>query len=197
MFTIIEDCSPYYIRFTYDGIEKVVDICNEALDNDTFPREKFLRLSVERADAILEVSPIQQLVPLKRGRAVMLRTPPGGSQRAHKDGVATKCSFNYSIRILDDKSTTNWYTDEDLAIYKILSPDPHVPSREVIGFDKDKHKPICTLHARPNECMLINVDIFHAWDNSQSDNERVMLTLRAINQEDFTFEQARLTLFGY
>jgi hypothetical protein len=126
----------------------------------------------------------------------MLRTQPGGGHRPHKDGAATKCSFNYSIRILDDDSETTWYTDQELADCRIYLPETPA-SREIIGFDKTRHKPICTLKAKPNECMLINVNIFHAWDNSQSSNERVMLTLRAEDQDNITFEQARQILFGY
>jgi hypothetical protein len=92
-------------------------------------------------------------------------------------------------------SKTTWYTDEELAGCTMDYPMVP-PSREVIDFDKNKHTPACTLHAQPNECMLINVNVFHAWDN-QSPNERVMLTLRAVDQDTLTFEQAKLKLFGH
>ena len=196
MFTIIEDCSPYYIRFTYDGMEQVIDICNEALEADTFADSRFLTLNEDKARQVLDNNSIHKLIPLKDKRAVMLRTPPGAGWRAHKDGFSTKCSFNYSIRILDDKSETTWYADEEFSNHQMdysISP----PSREVLDFDKNNHTPACTLRAKPNECMLINVNIFHAWDNTQSTNERVMLTLRAVDQDVITFEQARFKLFGY
>ncbi|CAB4241604.1 hypothetical protein UFOVP71_142 [uncultured Caudovirales phage] len=194
MFTIIEDCSPYYIRFTHTNIEKVIDICEAVLSTET-THKKFLTLDTADANNVLSASPINEIIPLRVERVTMFCTEPGASWRAHKDGFATKCSFNYSIRILDDKSETTWYTDEELAMYEIYNPLTP-PSREVLGFNKDNHVPACTLHAQPLECMLINVDIFHAWDNSQSSNERVMLTLRAVDLSTLTFEQARLKLFG-
>ena len=33
MYTIIEDCSPFYIRFTHDGLDKIINICKHGMEN--------------------------------------------------------------------------------------------------------------------------------------------------------------------
>jgi hypothetical protein len=68
-----------------------------------------------------------------------------------------------------------------------------------VGFVRNKHTPAKTLIAKPDECMLINTDIFHDWDNSKSSNLRVILTLRLELETTGSvyFEDARKIIFGY
>ena len=103
-----------------------------------------------------------------------------------------KFGLNYHVSIKDDKCVTSWYADEELAEYK-LWPSQH--SRELIGADLKKHTPLKSVVFKPGEVSLLNVDMFHAFDNSQSDNERVVLTFRDMPVRH-TFEEARHILFG-
>jgi len=50
--------------------------------------------------------------------------------------------------------------------------------------------------AKPNECILFNTDIWHDFDNSQSTNRRMVLTLRVNNPSTFYFDDAKKALFG-
>ena len=37
---IIEDCSPYYIRFTHDGINDLVDLCQSYVTAELLEKNK-------------------------------------------------------------------------------------------------------------------------------------------------------------
>jgi len=51
--------------------------------------------------------------------------------------------------------------------------------------------------AKQGEVVLFNTDIFHDVDNTDSKNERTILTLRSTLFEKLDFFQAREILFGY
>jgi hypothetical protein len=193
MYTIIEDCSPFYIRFTHPGIERVIDFCNQQVP-EISRKFEHLKFSPEVGTELLNLVPICQQIPLMKQRASLFITAPGASYRAHKDGLDHRFSINYTTRVLDDLCITSWYSDEDLKNYSIDTLGGI--SRECEGFDKTKHTPIKTMTASPNEVILFNTEIFHAWDNSQSPNSRVVLTLRAINPGNMYFEDAKQRLFG-
>lgn len=202
MYEIIENCYPYYIRFTHPGIDELIKYCEECMpDLDKLP-DGFTHYPLPLRDA----ARVQSLTPTSAdifyviNRMSLFITKPGYRYRAHKDGVDHKFSINYPIRVLDDKCVTSWYSDEDLNAYDIDKLKsrrfPQGISRECIGFDKSKHTPIKTMTARPGECILFNTDIFHDWDNSESTNHRVVLTLRHIDAGNTTFEDASNILFG-
>ena len=123
---------------------------------------------------------------------------PGIYYRAHKDGLVNRFSINYMCRVLDDKCVTNWYSDEDLKDYPIDNL-PSKWSRECDGFIKENHIPTKSFVAQQGECILFNTELFHDWDNSSSQNERVVLTLRIIEElkPQTYFEDARKILFNY
>ena len=74
---------------------------------------------------------------------------------------------------------------------------PRVQSRVIRDFKFDKEQPVKQMTAKPNEVLLFNTDLWHNWDNSASDKERVILTLRTKEPANFYFEDARKILFGY
>jgi hypothetical protein len=193
MYTIIEDCSPFYIRFTHPGIERVIDFCNQHTPK-TSKRFEHCKFSPEVGAELLNLVPVCQQIPLMKQRASLFITAPGTIYRAHKDGPNHRFSINYTTKILDDLCITSWYDDEDLKNYPIDTLGG--VSRECDGFDKNNHTPIKTMTAEPNEIILFNTEIFHAWDNSQSPNVRVVLTLRAVDPGNMYFEDARQRLFG-
>ena len=129
-------------------------------------------------------------------RVSLFVTQPGFYYRAHKDGLNHRCSINYTVKILDDKCLTSWYSDNDLKEYEIDNLASKT-SREAIGFDKAKHVPLKSMIAVQNECILFNTDIYHDFDNSKSQNERIVLTLRLENPGDMYFDNVRKILFNY
>ena len=86
MYTIIEDCSPYYIRFTHEGLDKIIDICKQGMQGveleKTFTHYKF---SPEIRQKILSATPLSQSLDLDQNRASMFVTKGGRYYRAHKD----------------------------------------------------------------------------------------------------------------
>ena len=193
MFTIIEDCSPYYVRFTHDKLDEVVRRGMESVKDVKFSR-KFSHYKLDR-DSVLslkEVCPLFDSFDLNLLRVSMFVSQPGLYYRAHKDGLDHKFSLNYNVKILDQKCVTSWYSDEDLKDYPIDNL-PTRNSRECMGFIKENHTPLKSMTASPNECVLFNTDLFHDWDNSNSENERMVLTLRLTSYQGLgtSFEDAR------
>ena len=197
-YSIIEDCSPYYIRYTHDGIQDILDYCNVLTpDIKTLAKDfTHYRLQPIESKKMLELVPSDSLPPLASDRVSLFISKPRMEYRAHKDGLVDHISINYTSRILDNKCITSWYSDADLSIYKIDTK--HYGSRECVGFDKSKHTPVKSMIAQPNEAILFNTEIFHNWDNSLSNNERVVLTLRptlSVRREIY-FDTMKKIMFG-
>jgi len=201
---IIEDCSPYYIRYTFNTIPNIIDICNDAEANDTFDHRKWLKLNPERVKKIFDLIPFANEINLNLDRALMFKEFPGGGSPIHKDAHDHKTSFNIGIRILDDKCITTWWSDEDMSEYDIDWEDiPGFKSRNLLkdnkwvmapGIDKT---PIKQTVFKQGEFVLFNTDIYHTWDNSQSNNERINLTMRSVDVSTLTFDDAKQILFKY
>lgn len=209
MFTIIEDCSPFYIRFTYPGIEKVIDLCNYHLDNYKFDHDRFLTFDDATGKEVLESTQLLPYLDLMEQRVSIFHTTAGGYKSpVHKDGKNHRISINFGFRILDDKCVTSWYPDIISPDYKpevVDLTDRHmingkkaekvIDSREFDDFDENKHKPIKTFVMKQGEAVLFNTDIWHRWNN-RSLNERAILTLRVKNPGNFYFKDGKKALFG-
>jgi len=201
---IIEDCSPYYIRYTFDTITNIIDICNEAEENDTFDHHKWLKLNTERVKKIFDLIPFANEVKLNPDRVLMFKEYPGGGSPIHKDAHDHKTSFNIGVKILDDKCITTWWSDEDMNNYITDIVDtPGFKSRNLLKDDKwlmapgiDK-TPIKQTVFKQGEFVLFNTDIYHTWDNSRSTKERINLTMRSVDVSTLTFADAKQILFKY
>jgi hypothetical protein len=193
-YTIIEDCSPYYIRFTHDGIDDVISKCLKYIDGvkhvNMFTHHRY---KMGGANDILSSVPMREALNLNVQRVSLFVSQPGLYYKAHKDGLDHRFSINYTVKVLDTKCVTSWYSDEDLAHYEIENLK-FKDSRECIGFDKTKHTPLKSMTAVQGECILFNTEIFHDFDNTQSTNERMVLTLRTINTGSMYFEDAKRLL---
>jgi hypothetical protein len=202
---IIEDCRPYYIRYTFDGLDRLIETCKSKIE---FPDNelKFNRVNIDfdLADEIINFIPYKDKIQFNKQLAALYVSQPGLYYGAHKDGLACKVSYNFAISINDDKCVTSWYDEEEFNQYKVVND--YIPaidyklkkltSREIIGFDKSKHTPVKTMTLNPNEAVLINTDIWHDWDNTQSNNERIVLTIRPIDPTLVTIEEAKNIIFG-
>jgi hypothetical protein len=207
-YTIIEDCSPYFIRFTYDGLDTfnsyVLNLYDKQVwpDNSTphapgFAHHKF---DPTIGREILDQSVISEEIIFNQHRVSVFKSSPGTYYRAHKDGADHRVSINYTLRILDDKCVTSWYDDGDLAQYdeeKIVLKklNNKIMARECVGFVKKNHTPLKSMVAKVNECILFNTDIFHDWDNTESLNDRLILTLRSPNPGSLYFDDVKKLLF--
>jgi hypothetical protein len=195
MYKIIENESPYFIRFTHSNIENIVKECKEILKNNRYTQGfTHHRLNPFDSARILNMVPMTRSLNFIKNRVSLFVTQPGYYYRAHKDGLNCRISLNYTVSILDNECVTSWYSDEDLKIYPIDTLSNN-SSREAHGFDKSKHSPLKTKTFTEGECILFNTDIFHDFDNSSSNNYRAVLTLRLENQENFYFDDVKKILF--
>lgn len=193
-YTIIEDCSPFYIRFTHDNIGVIVQKSLQFIKDIKFDRSfTHYKYPFDQSQQILETAALSSDIELNPYRVSMFVTQPGAYYRAHKDGLKIKFGINYTVKILDDKCVTSWYSDHDLKDYKINNLATQT-SRECELFDKRKHVPIKTMTAIQGECVLFNTDIFHDFDNSNSANERLILTFRPLKPENICFDDAAAIL---
>lgn len=195
-YTIIEDCSPYYIKFIHDGIDDIVKLCNSISDNTEYTKGfTHQRLELDIAETVLKLVPMSKQLSFLKPRVSLFVTQPGHYYRAHKDGLNHRIGINYMIKVLDNKCITSWYSDDDLKNYPIDNL-PSKISREADGFIKENHLPLKSTSFVQGECVLFNTDIFHDFDNTQSTNERVILTLRLSNPGDQYFNDVKEVLFG-
>lgn len=205
-YTIIEDCSPYYIRFTYEGIESVIEQCsNKHYDYDAILKEGMGRgsnhgfvhhkLNQLSGQQLLQSVPMTEQLSINDERVSLFVSRGGCIYRPHKDGLAIRCGINYNVHILDDLCVTGWYDEQDMAQYTVDTLKGR--SREAAGFVRSQHTPIKTMIAKQGECVLFNTDIYHDWNNGRSSNVRVLLTLRFNQPHSVYFEDARRHLFGY
>lgn len=200
MYTIIEDCSPYYIRFTYDGMMEFINYANELYSNFAWekssPSFNNLRLSPELSKELSKKTLLPITSSLRMEKASFFYTPPGHSHPAHKDGSTYRFGINFILKVLDDKCITSWYDESLGSLYEVkgTADEP----RTLVGFDKNIHTPLKTMVAKPNECVLFNTDIYHAWDNSESLNERVILAFRCADPHNIQFDKVKQSLLkGY
>lgn len=196
-YEILEDSSPYFIRFTHPGIKELCEYCHKHVpDLSNIEVFQHYIFPYEQSQEILKLVPASKKIPFQADRVSLFITAPGYHYTAHKDGANHRFSLNYTIRVLDRKCVTSWYDEEDLKDYKIDDLYNNW-SREIEGFDKSKHTPLKTMIARPYEGVLVNTEMWHDWDNSASNNYRIVLTLRHKEPANNYFHDVRKIMFGY
>lgn len=210
LYTVIEDCSPFYVRFTHLGADLVIQQAIDTLKgvelvkspSVAWPHNTHMgfihhRPSAEACRALHNLIPMNQQLALNPNRAAMFITAPGYHYGVHRDGVDCY-SINYHVKIQDNDCRSNWYSHTDCQNYSI---DPVIAKLhnawELKNFDYDLHKPVKTMTAVQGECCLFNTEFFHDFNNSKSANIRIVMTLRDQNPAEVTFLQARQRLFGY
>jgi hypothetical protein len=152
------------------------------------------KLEKSRGQQLLESVPMRDALDINDERVSLFVSAPTCFYRPHKDGIAIRCGINYTVQINDDKCVTSWYDDNELSMYPMNLVNGR--SREAVGFVRGVHVPLKSMVAKQGECILFNTDIYHGWDNSQSSNMRVVLTLRSRQPHKLYFEDARRILFG-
>lgn len=204
-FEIIEDCSPYFIRYKHTGSDKVIAMCKEKKSSyvDLLPRKlKFInyRLPELVGTEILNNVYGAKELSLNTKRVSLFVTQPQHYYRPHRDGLAVPMGINYNVDIADDKCVTSWY-DTNAFIGRPIDNLPSNSSREIADYnrrlEKDTIRPVKSMTAKQGEVILFNTDLFHEVDNTNSPNERTILTLRSTLFEKLNFLQARKILFGY
>jgi hypothetical protein len=199
MYTIIEDCSPYYIKFEYPGLEEFIKKSKLELSkinitdnqNPVFQR----KLAREEGLNLLNLLPYKDKFVLQDERVAYIITDGGHRHYVHIDKASV--SFNYGISIADELCKTSWYDSKNIEErYSILSDDYNraiVNNNEFLLKSLD---PIKTFTQKEGECILFNTDIYHDFDNRESKNKRALLTFRPKLSQHTTFKDAKRILFG-
>lgn len=196
MYNITRDHSPYFVEFEHESVDSVANAVRSlGLDYNTQPHLGFVHHPLQRSDAISIISmlPFADKLPINERRVSLFITRPGFYYRAHKDGLDHRISINYGIDIRDDKCVTSWYSDQDLVQYSIDTLGGY--SREAVGFDKTQHKPIHQMIARQGKAVLLNTEIYHDFDNSRSNEQRVLLTFRIKDAGMWYFDKVKSIMF--
>lgn len=198
MYKILEDNSPYFIKFYLNGIDNVVSECQHILNN--IPRTgnfQHHKLDIETGIKVIKMLPFSMHFPINLYRLSLFITPPKYQHYAHIDGDDNTISLNLGIKIQNNLCKTNWY-DKDVIYknYKTISNLPYDFLRTESVIDNKKNLAASTATLGQNEFILHNSTIFHDWDNSQSDQERIVLTVRPSKKIDpVSFDQAKILMF--
>jgi len=208
MIELIEDCSPYFIRYRHTDSDKIIDLSKKFKVNQVDGKytNKFVhhRLPLDDAEQILNYIPYVDQFSFLKTRVSLFVTQPRFYYRPHKDGLSCKMGINYIVDVKDNKCVTSWYDDEQFAGRPIdtleAAPIGKARSREIGDYNRslewDKIVPVKSMVAKQNDVILFNVDLFHDVNNYRSPNERTILTLRSTN-DNIDFFAARKILFNY
>lgn len=206
MYTIIEDCSPYYIRFSAPEHQQVVDHCLNIVSNSKFTKDFTNHtITVIESKPLIKAIPLFDQLKLNKLRLTLFVTQPGVKRLPHKDGQNMQFGINYMVEILDDKCITNWYTDESLSQFEqwegsrpdgdVMGKKRNLRLRGLVNFDSTNIVPAKSMVAKAGEAMLFNVNMYHDWNNEASSNRRIILTLRPPSYSELDFQQVSKILF--
>jgi hypothetical protein len=211
MFTIIKDCSPYYVLFTYDGIadyiKELQNIASKAefvVSNNKsvtaikevlpiYDTEEFYITNPEDLKIVIGTNPCVNVLNLDKS-ATFLTTLPGVRSPIHIDmngGTNSPVRFriNYPVFINDDKCITHWYSSDGIVTHEKVS--------YVIDETLSNIRCVEQLHFSQEYAILFNTTLPHMWDNTQSINKRTIIGMRADRDHtDMTFDDAKKNLFG-
>jgi len=179
---IIEDSSPFYVKFKHQGLEDIIVICQHELEKisqtNTFAHHA---LPVDVAEKILDHLPLSKLIDFQKNRVSLFISAPGHRHEIHIDQAPV--SINYGVSILDNLCQTNWYADHDIVDNFPVAAD-HV-SRAFIhksDFDKNRQLPVKSFIMAQGEAVVFNSNDYHDFDNGRSRHYRCVLTLRLANK---------------
>jgi hypothetical protein len=201
-FTIIEDQSPYFIRFQFDNLTKIIDLVKNK-EKESIIRFKGSYIHKDFPEPVTKE--IISLLPVEFGFdiavASIFETLPGGGSGIHKDGKDNRISFNIIIKKDDNECITYWYNNEDQFKPKVEYSseikqygDPSY-TRNIYKDHKTANKfdYSMSMIAQENEMILFNTEIFHSWKNNSLKFSRKVLTLR-IKDRNIFFDDAKKTL---
>ena len=195
---IVEDCSPYFITFTHDGMNEVFDTADELIKHNEYAftisgYDKFShnRLTLEQS-VLIEKTPAKMIENFKYPIAAIFTSEPSLYYPAHKDGMHIRFAINYIIKASDENCVTSWYDD---VLEKRYVTTCDSSSREVMGFNPSEHTPLKSTIFKQGQCVLFNTDIYHDFSNVYSNNIRHVLTIRSKNSPQLYFDDARKQLF--
>jgi len=194
----LEDCSPFYIRFTFDKLDSIIQFVISKLytlkirHTSTYFHKDF---PVEISKEIISLLPDDFKFDFILDRVSIFETPPGGGCGIHKDGKDHRVSFNIPIEIHDTLCTTYWYDNDQFDHFNHNINRLKSYTRNIYpdfnSMNKFTHSK--SMVASVGEMILFNTEIFHSWKN-ESSYSRKILTLRVTNPGFMYFDDAKKIL---
>lgn len=194
---VIEDCSPYYIRFSFKKLDTIVSFVKTKLDLlDTLYSDYYFHRNfpIGIGEIIISLLPDDFKFDFMTERVSIFETPPRGGCGIHKDGKDHRVSFNIPIEINDDRCVTYWYDDDQFKNFPYYG-NLNYGRMVVPNFKLQYNFTHCkSMIAIPNEMVLFNTDIYHSWHNNSNDHSRKILNLRVKEPGVLYFEDAKRIL---
>jgi hypothetical protein len=207
-YTILEDCSPYYVRFTHPDIDKIVAIC-QAQNIDAVGPEipatrvgirpsnfKTVRLDAASSAGIAPCLPWDSTFP--NSVYTLFVSDPGLQFPIHKDAAADNFGINYVVQVQDNGSKTHWYDEADITSHITVAYNTDsIVSRTVTTGDY-KPTPIKTLAYEPGvaQGVLLNIGMYHSFENTSATNRRIIMITRCPSNSQYDFATAKKMMFG-
>jgi hypothetical protein len=200
MYEIVEDCSPYYIKFRHPNQEALIQLAREKyfkLNLSNFQHPFPMRtLELDSGMELLNLLPFKDKFKFRENRVSYIIATPGARNHIHIDGACV--SFNYGIDMQDNNCITRWYDFE--TVERTYKSRPNLPmDRYSVSPDQVQNNPIPSINSfthKQGECILFNSNIYHDVDNKNSSNLRTILTFRAMPATEITFDVAKRILFS-
>ena len=194
-YSIIEDCSPYYIRFTFDGIRDIADYARSVDLGKVVEHKGYYHefIDSDASSNLFSMLPMSDIIKFKL--ASIFTTPPAGGCGVHKDGTDHKVSFNIPLQVLDNECLTTWYTDNCFTGMPVETHGGYTRNIFTDWTKLNQFVPSKSMVAQEGEMILFNTEIFHAWHNNSSNTRKVLL-LRSENPGLLSFYQVRKLLFA-
>jgi len=193
--TVIEDCSPYYIRFRFDQLEKIISLIKSEEHKLIIKSQgSYIHKNFPENVTRELISCLPRQFKFDFITSAIFETPPGGGSGIHKDGKDNRISFNIPILVNDDKCVTYWYDEEQFG---------HLPFKGDLSYTRNvnadhnnlsKFMSLKSMVAQENEMILFNTDIFHSWKNYSSEHVRKMFVLRIKDRDNIYFNDAKKIL---
>lgn len=192
---IIEDHSPFYIKFTHPGQAEIIDLCRQELAKIA-PVKVFRHHAVNLplAREIIALVPLSRQMVFMEHRVSLFVAAAGYRHEVHIDPAPV--SINYGVLIQDDLCETRWYSAEDIeSNLTVKSNDINRAIIDHSDFAQRPQQPQKSLRMQQGEAVIFNSSKYHAFDNSQSPHPRCILTLRLFNKNT-GFDSVTQTMFG-
>ena len=203
IYEIIEDESPYYIKFKFDGLDDMVkfvqnttptfstNVPKKQIENPDYYHQTF---NLNLATQIIDMLPLSKQIEFNKAWLAIFKTPPNGGAGIHKDGQSIRTSINIPISILDEECTTSWYSD-DMFDERNSIGAPYTRNIEPDVNNLNQYKPVKTMIAKVGEAILFNVDRWHAWHNKSKIHYRSMMIMRAVDVINIYFEDIKKIIY--
>lgn len=187
--TIVQDCSPYYMIIEHSDQTEIFNKTQQIIDKNIFKfirsttDSKFFNFRLHHQDTavLFQISPINLLRnQCQLSFSSIYKTLPGCQYPIHRDGSNTtgyiRYSLNYMISVHDDLCLTSWFSPEITDQLQQVSYRPG--NTHIAKLNDTKIEPATSACFKQGQCVLLNTDLFHSFDNSRSEHERIVLTLR-------------------